>query len=221
MVDEKQKKEPNNKLNIKPGEGLGQKCLHLSGQEYKICVSGAAELSCCSPNIKELGEQIGREIVRQGCVLLTGATTGVPYYAAKGAKEAGGVSIGFSPAGSEKEHVRTYKLPTDYFDLIVYTGFDYVGRNLILTKSADGVIIICGRTGTLNEFTIAFETKTPVGVLQGSGGTADLIEPVLAKGSRPKTKIVYDTDPKRLVEKLIKLITEEEKGRRKKSKSIV
>ena len=179
--------------------------------KYKICVSGAADMSCCAPNIKELGEEVGREIVKQGCILLTGATTGVPYYAAKGAKEAGGVSIGFSPAGSEREHIRTYKLPTDYFDLIVYTGFEYVGRNLILTKSADGVIIICGRTGTLNEFTIAFETKTPVGVLQGSGGTADLIELILAKGYRPKTKVVYDTDPKKLVTKLLRVIREEQK----------
>jgi len=183
----------------------------FSEHKYKICVSGAAELGCCSPNIKELGEALGKEIVEQGCVLLTGATTGVPYYAARGAKKAGGVSIGFSPAGSEREHTQTYKLPTDYFDLIVYTGFDYVGRNLILTKSADGVIIVCGRTGTLNEFTIAFETRTPVGVLQGSGGTADLIEPVLSKGYRPKTTIVYDTDPKKLVEKLIKAIVAEQR----------
>jgi len=61
--------------------------------KYKICVSGAADMSCCAPNIKELGEEVGREIVKQGCILLTGATTGVPYYAAKGAKLAGGVAV--------------------------------------------------------------------------------------------------------------------------------
>ena len=174
--------------------------------KYKIGVSGAAEIGCCSPGATKLAEEVGKEIVRQGCILLTGATTGIPHFAAKGAKMVGGVSIGFSPAGSKKEHVNTYKLPVDFCDLIVYTGFDYVGRDLILTKSADGVIIICGRTGTLHEFTVAFETKTPVGVLQGSGGTAGLIEPVLAKGYRPNTKIVYDTDPKKLVEKLIKAV---------------
>jgi len=179
---------------------------------YKIVVSGAAELGSCCPNVKELSEEIGREVVRQGCVLLTGATTGAPYYSAKGAKEEGGMSIGFSPAGSEKEHINTYHLPTDYFDLIVYTGFDYVGRNLMLTKSADGVVVICGRTGTLNEFTIAFETRTPTGVLRGSGGTADLIEEILARGYRPKTQIVFDIDPKKLVEKLIKLIKKDKRS---------
>jgi len=185
---------------------------------YNIVVSGAAELSLCCPNIKKLSEDVGREVVRQGCILLTGATTGAPYYSAKGAKAEGGTSIGFSPAGSKKEHVKRYKLPTDYFDIIVYTGFDYVGRNLMLTKAADGVIIICGRTGTLNEFTIAFETGTPIGVLRGTGGTADLIEQILARGYRPKTKIVFSADPKELVEKLIKKLDGKKRSRREKIK---
>ena len=180
--------------------------------KYKIVVSGAAEVTHCCPKIKEISRELGREIARAGCVLLTGATTGVPYFAAQGCKEAGGLSIGFSPASSEKAHIKTYRLPTDCFDLIVYTGFDYVGRNLILTKSADGVIIACGRTGTLNEFTVAFETRTPIGVLQGTGGTADLIEEILKRGHRPEKKIVFDRDPKNLVRKLIKLIEKEKRS---------
>ena len=182
--------------------------------KYNIVVSGAAEVSGCCPNIRELSKEIGRQVVLQGCALLTGATTGSPYYAAKGAKEVGGMSIGFSPASTEKEHIKSYRLPTDAFDLIVYTGFDYVGRNLILTKSADGVIVICGRTGTLNEFTVAFETGTPTGVLRGSGGTADLIDEILARGYRPKTQIVFDADPKQLVAKLIKAISQDKRSNR-------
>jgi uncharacterized protein (TIGR00725 family) len=183
--------------------------------KYKIVVSGAADVAHCCPDIKELSKEIGREVVRQGCVLLTGATTGAPYFSAQGCKEEGGMSIGFSPANSEKEHLKVYHLPTDQFDLIVYTGFDYVGRNLILTKAADGVIIVCGRTGTLNEFTVAFESKMPIGVLKGSGGTADLIDEVLKRGYRPKKKIVSDTNPKKLVQKLISLIEKEKKSNKK------
>ena len=180
--------------------------------KFKIVVSGAADVSHCCPKIKELSEEIGKEVIKQGGVLLTGATTGAPYFAAQGAKSVRGMSIGFSPATSEKEHIKTYRLPTDYFDLIIYTGFDYVGRNLILTKAADGVIIICGRTGTLNEFTVAFESKIPIGILQDSGGTADLIDEVLKRGYRPKTKIVYDKDPKKLVQKLINLVKKEKRS---------
>ena len=177
--------------------------------KYKIVVSGAADVTHCCPRIKELSKEIGREVVRQGCVLLTGATTGAPYFAAQGCKAEGGMSIGFSPASSKKEHLKVYHLPVDQFDLIIYTGFDYVGRNLILTKAADGVIIICGRTGTLNEFTVAFESKMPIGILEGSGGTADLINEVLKRGYRPKKKVVFDTNPKKLVQKLISLIEKE------------
>lgn len=186
----------------------------VNKSNYKIVVSGAADVSHCCPKIKELSEEIGKEVIKQGGVLLTGATTGAPYFAAKGAKKAKGMSIGFSPASTEKEHLKKYRLPIDYFDLIIYTGFDYVGRNLILTKAADGVIIICGRTGTLNEFTVAFESKTPIGVLRESGGTADLIDEVLKRGYRPKTKIVFDSDPKKLVQKLNSLIKKEKRSYR-------
>ena len=146
------------------------------------------------------------------CVVVTGATTGIPYWAAKGAKLAGGVSLGLSPAVSEKEHLEVYKLPIDYFDMIVYTGFDYSGRNLLLTRSSDAVIVICGRMGTLNEFTIAFEDNKPIGVLEGSGGMADELRGIIEKAHRGSGKVVFSKDPKELVEKVIELIKKEKDG---------
>lgn len=177
--------------------------------KYKIAVSGASKMGPCAKNIKELSKKVGKEIARQGCVLVTGATTGAPYYAAKGAKEAGGTSIGFSPASTEKEHLKKYRLPIDVFDLMVYTGFKYSGRNLLMTRASDGVVIICGRVGTLNEFTVAFEDEKPIGVLEGSGGTADLIRVILSGGYRGPFKTVFGKDPKELIEKLIELIKKE------------
>lgn len=172
-------------------------------QKPKICVSGAAALDPCCPKIKEIGRELGREISRQDAILLTGATTGVPFYVTEGFKEEGGFSLGFSPASSKKQHVKSYNLPTEYLDVIVYTGFDYVGRNLILTKSADATIIACGRTGTLNEFTVSFETRTPIGVLENTGGIADHIESVLQEGYRPLTDVIFEKDPKKMVKKMI------------------
>jgi len=171
---------------------------------YKIAVSGAAKTGHCSKNIKKVAEEIGREIVRKNCVIITGATTGVPYYAAQGAKKAGGISIGFSPAASESEHKKVYKLPIDQFDVMVYTGFDYSGRNLLMTRAADAVIVACGRMGTLNEFTIAYEDRKPIGVLLGSGGTADLIKYLTKRPHKKRGPIFYDTNPKKLVQKLVK-----------------
>ncbi|MBI3671738.1 LOG family protein [Candidatus Azambacteria bacterium] len=180
--------------------------IEKSSLKYKICISGAAESNHCAANALQMSEELGREIVRQNGVVVTGATSGIPYWAAKGAKEEGGISIGLSPAASEVSHVKTYKLPIDYFDLIIYTGFDYSGRNLLLTRASDAVITVCGRMGTLNEFTIAFEDQKPQGVLLGSGGTADHIQDIVDKMHRGAGKIVYDTDPKKLVQKVIKLI---------------
>lgn len=177
--------------------------------KYKICVSGSAETSSCSPDAVDKAKELGRQVVLQNGVLVTGATTGIPYWAAIGAKEAGGISIGISPAASELEHVKKYRLPTDYFDLIMYTGFEYSGRNLLLIRSSDAVIEVCGRIGTLNEFTIAFEDQKPIGVMEGCGGTSVLIREIIDKGKRGPGKLVYEQDPKTLVEKVIALVAKE------------
>lgn len=187
----------------------------MSKEKFEIVVSGAADISHCSKNIVEIAKEVGREIARQGCNLVTGATTGVPYYAALGHKEIGGFSIGFSPAASEKAHLKVYKLPLDVFDVVVYTGADYVGRNVMMTKSADGVIIICGRMGTLHEFATAFEIQKPIAVLEGTGGTADKIRKIATGPYRGVKRIIYDTNPRRIVRRLIQLI-KKEKGRNRK-----
>ena len=178
---------------------------------YVICVSGASETDCCSDIAMDMTKELGREIVRQGGVIVTGATTGVPLWAAQGSKEVKGYSVGMSPANTKLEHVKKYKLPTEEFDIIIYTGFGYSGRNLLLTRSADAVIITCGRMGTLNEFTIAFEDKKPIGVLTGTGGTADQAKEIVANANRGPGKIVYDSNPKQLVEKVLKMVKKENK----------
>jgi hypothetical protein len=115
-----------------------------------------------------------------------------------------------SPASSEREHVEKYGLPLDYHDVITYTGFGYSGRNLLLTRSADAVIFTCGRIGTINEFTIAFEDQKPIGVLTSAGWmTDDVIKKIIEEGHRGGGKIVYDDDPQRLVEKVMELVKEE------------
>ena len=182
------------------------KHIHL---KYKICVSGAAETGHCAPDALDKAKELGKQIVAHNAVLVTGATTGFPFWAAMGAKEAGGFSIGLSPAMSEREHVESYNLPLDYLDAIIYTGSGYAGRNLLLTRASDAVIIGCGRMGTLNEFTIAFEDNKPIGVLVGAGGTADLIEGIIETSHRGPGQIVYDKDPKTLIERVLELVKKE------------
>jgi uncharacterized protein (TIGR00725 family) len=193
----------NDNLNFPPKHGHNQ---------IKICVSGAAETGHCGIDALDKAKELGREIARQGAVLVTGATTGFPMWAAMGAKEVGGVSIGFSPASSEKEHVEVYKLPLDYMDLIVYTGFGYPGRDLLLTRSSDAVICGCGRVGTIHEFVIAFEDSKPLGIFEGPWEMGDQLKEIVEKGHRPNAKIVTSTDAKKMIEDIIVLVKKDKVG---------
>jgi uncharacterized protein (TIGR00725 family) len=184
---------------------LDSKSKHGHNQ-IKICVSGAAETGHCGIGALDKAKELGREIARQGAILVTGATTGFPLWVAMGLKEVGGTCIGISPAASEKEHVEVYKLPLDYTDLIMYTGFGYAGRDIILTRSADAVILGCGRIGTIHEFTVAFEDDKPVGIFEGPWETGAELEEIIKKGHRPNAKIVTGDDPKKLLEDVIALV---------------
>lgn len=183
----------------------------LKSLRYSICVSGAAAGRTVKES-KGLAEAVGRAIAKAGHILTTGATIGLPYFAALGAKRAGGTSIGFSPASSLREHIGKYHLPHDVFDFINFTGMNYVGRDLYLVQSSNAVVTVGGRFGSLHEFTSALEARKPCGVLLGSGGTADLI-PELMKTLEPPGRdlVIYDTDPVKLVEKIVKLLDEKYK----------
>lgn len=183
---------------------LNSKDKHTHNQ-IKICVSGAAETGHCGVGALDKAKELGKEIARQGAVLVNGATTGFPFWAAMGAKEAGGICIGISPAASEQEHVEVYKLPLDYMDLIIYTGFGYPGRDLLMTRSADAVICGCGRIGTIHEFTVAFEDKKPIGIFEGPWKMEQELKEIIENAHRFNPKIVMDGDPRKLVEGVIAL----------------
>ena len=177
---------------------------------YQICVSGAARGSSVGSAFK-LAEAAGKRIAERGQTLLTGATNGLPNYAAKGAKKAGGTSIGFSPATTRREHIKSYRLPTEYYDSVVCTGFGYTGRDILLVRSADAVLVVGGRIGTLNEFATSFEEKTPIGVVTGSGGITDVIKQALKAAKRNRNTVLYDDDPVRLVDRLIAVLDQKYK----------
>ena len=186
-----------------------------SHTKIKIGVSGAAETGRCGLHALEKAKELGAEIVRQGGIIVTGATTGFPLWSAMGAKAERGISIGLSPAASERDHIDHWRLPIDYMDLIIYTGFGFPGRDLLFTRSCDAVIIGCGRIGTIHEFTIAFEDGKPVGVLEGPWTMGSQIKDILEKGNRPSDMVIFDDDPKRLIARVIAMVEknkESEKG---------
>lgn len=173
---------------------------------FSICVSGAAGGRTVKSG-KADAELLGRTIAKSGHTLTTGATVGLPYYAAQAAKQAGGMSIGFSPASSLREHLHKYRLPIGVFDFVNFTGMHYVGRDIHLVQSSDAIITIGGRFGSLHEFTTALLSNMPCGVLTDSGGTAAVVEQLVEQLEAPnRDMLVFDDDPERLVAKVIKML---------------
>lgn len=177
--------------------------------KYQICVSGA-HVGTTVEHAYLLAYELGAAIAKSGHTLTTGATSGLPQYAARGAKEHGGLSIGFSPAATYREHVKSYNLPVKEFDYINFTGMDYVGRDLYLVHSSDAVITVGGGIGSLHEFTTALENHKFCAVLLGSGGVADFIPTILDKLAAPRgTELIYDTNPTRLVKAVVEHLDKE------------
>jgi len=151
-----------------------------------------------------LAEDLGRSLAKHGCIVVTGATTGLPDLVAKAFRAQGGFAVGISPAENRQEHLNRYDLPEDGADVIVYTGFGYKGRNVVNVRSADIVVIFGGATGTLNEFTIAYDEGRIIGVLEGTGGVADRIREIIDFCKKPtQGTVIFDTDPNRLMDKCL------------------
>jgi len=154
--------------------------------------------------LRAKAEGLGRAIAARGCVVLTGGTTGLPHTVGAAAHSAGALHVGVSPAADEREHVGRYGLPTDDTDLLVYTGFGLKGRNVVLVRSSDVVLIFRGGMGTLNELTIAHDEGRVVGCLTGTGGVADEAERLLrVLPKKTRSVVLFDDDPARLLDKCL------------------
>jgi uncharacterized protein (TIGR00725 family) len=106
-----------------------------------------------------LAEEIGRLIAREGATLVCGGLSGVMEAAARGAKKAGGTTIGILPG-----HDRALGNP--YLDHVLTTGIGHA-RNLAVVSSGDAVIAVGGSFGTLSEIGLAAKIGRPVVIVSG------------------------------------------------------
>ncbi len=171
----------------------------FSGAQIRFGVMGSAGGDLAASNL-EVCRELGRAIARNGCCLLTGACPGLPHEAVLGAKEIGGHVIGISPAMSLKEHVETFDSPYKEYDVMIFTGLGLMGRELINIRSCNIVVVVGGRSGTLGEFSIAYEEGKLIGVLAGTGGITTAL-PALENtlGKKTGAEVIYEADPQRLI----------------------
>ena len=116
-----------------------------------IAVIGAGEPS--AEEIK-LAEEVGRELARQGAILVCGGLGGVMEAACKGASLEGGITVGIIPGDSPKT-------ANPYVQIPIVTGMGYA-RNIAVVKTARAVIAVGGSYGTLSEISHALQSDIPV-----------------------------------------------------------
>lgn len=135
----------------------------------------------CSKKIFTLAEEVGKEIARAGAILVCGGLGGVMEGAAKGAKEAKGITVGILPGISKEE-------ANPYIDMPIVTGIGE-GRNLIVIRSSDAIIALPGKYGTLSEISFAVKLEKPVVGIS----TWDISERIL-KSKDPKEAVKLALD---------------------------
>ena len=178
---------------------------HSISRKIVIGVMGSAS-GPMSESAMRKSYKLGQAIAKADCTLLTGACPGLPYEAIKGAKREGGLTLGISPAMNEKDHIEKYHSPVKYHDVIIFTGTGFMGREVTNIQTCDMVILVGGRSGTLGEFAIAYDQGKLVGVLDGTGGIVDELRTIIRAIHKPTgSKIIFDSDPERLVNRLFKL----------------
>ena len=120
-----------------------------------VAVIGSGEANL---EVAALAYEVGRELARRGAIVICGGLGGVMEASARGAQEAGGVSIGILPDPDRRRAnpYLTYTIPTNLGH----------ARNMVIVHAADAVIAVDGSYGTISEAAIALKLGKPVAALK-------------------------------------------------------
>jgi len=152
-----------------------------------VAVIGGSE---CSKEEAKLAETVGRELAKQGAILVCGGLGGVMEAACKGASAEGGTTIGILPGDSRQAANPHVQIP-------IVTGIGYA-RNAVVVKSAQAVIAIGGSYGTLSEISHALQSDIPVIGLNTWS---------LSRNNQPDNSIIPAQNPTEAVDKALNLAT--------------
>ena len=161
----------------------------MTNKKPIIAVIGGSQ-----PTTKEAkaAEEIGRELARQGAILVCGGLGGVMEAACKGASAEGGTTIGILPGDN-----RRAKNP--YVQIPIVTGIGYA-RNVAVVKSAQAVIAIGGSYGTLTEIGHALQSGIPV---------VGLNTWVISRNGKEDKSIILAQSPAEAVAKALELVQDQ------------
>jgi uncharacterized protein (TIGR00725 family) len=141
------------------------------------------------PAVLVAARQIGADLARSGCTVVTGGLGGVMEAASQGAREAGGFVVGILPGEDASA-------ANEFVDLAVPTGMGE-GRNLLVVRMADVVVAVGGSWGTLAEVALARRRGTPVVSVSGWQVT----------GPEPDSDLLTVTQPAGAVPAVLELLS--------------
>jgi uncharacterized protein (TIGR00725 family) len=122
-----------------------------SGVKFRVSVIGGV---ADRGKILELADRLGEAVGQRGWVLVTGGLSGAMEAACRGARRAGGLTVGILPGTNPKE-------ANPYVDLVLTTGMGHA-RNALVVLNSDVVVAIGGSWGTLSEMALAKVYGKPV-----------------------------------------------------------
>ncbi|MFQ5875678.1 MAG: TIGR00725 family protein [Dehalococcoidia bacterium] len=146
-------------------------------ESIPISVIGSSE---CSPEVAHLAEEVGRELAKRGATVVCGGLGGVMAAVCKGAREAGGRTIGILPRDDPSE-------ANPWVEVAIVTGIGYA-RNAIVVKTGWAVIAIDGGFGTLSEIGHALGQTDPLTVIGLNTWT-------LSKNGQVNQAVIQAKDP--------------------------
>jgi uncharacterized protein (TIGR00725 family) len=155
-------------------------------------------------DVLDAAEEVGRGVAEAGCVLICGGRGGVMQAACRGAKAAGGLTVGILP-GLDREDANPY------VDVAIPTGLGFALRNAIIVRSSDALVMLRGEVGTLSEAVLAYQHGKPLVAIEPTGGWAGrLRSAALEDGSyldgRKLVRLRYAATPAEGVRLAVELI---------------
>jgi len=122
----------------------------------------------CSEEIEILAADVGRAIAAAGGILVCGGLGGVMEAAARGAKEKEGMTIGILPGSARSD-------ANEFIEVPIPTGMSEA-RNVIIINTADAVIALPGKYGTLSEMAFCLKSNKPLITVGNSWEISESVE---------------------------------------------
>jgi len=116
-----------------------------------------------SKKIFQNAYKLGKLVAKNNCLLVCGGKGGIMKESSRGAKELGGITIGIISGNKRGQSNK-------FIDVEIVSGMTNCAEESLLVSSSDGIIVLGGGAGTLQEITLAYRNKKPIAVIKPLAG---------------------------------------------------